>query len=323
MPRARLNRSLPITSFGSRSSAMEVTEGIDLEGRCIVVTGCTNGIGRETMRVLSARGATVIASGRSVERLESVTGITGRVTGGSTSGGGRGEIIPIAFDLADFASVARASDAILALDRPIDGVICNAGILAPAALERIAGVEKTFATNHLGHYILVRRLLPALQTGGRARIVMTSSDAAYQLTPLASDRPALEGVGPYTPMRAYSRSKLAGALFSRALARRLAGTGVTSNALHPGFVRSNIASTATPTLRLLMKFGERILAKNLERGAATTCHVIAAPQLEGVSSAFFQDCNPVTITGRHRLEDDALAEDLWDLCESFTQDFLA
>ena len=301
----------PVSGFDRDATAEEVTEGLDLSGKVAVVTGCNSGIGYETLRVLALRGAYVIGTGRTLEKAQracdSVRGITH----------------PIELELSDYESVVACSEEILALERPVDILICNAGIRA-VEHEIVNGVEQDFAVNHLGHFLLVNRLLGGLFAAPQGRVVVVSSAAAY-----GSSVPAggiqfdnLDGHKGFETSTAYAHSKLANALFSRQLAKRLKDTRITSNALHPGVIKTAIARDSSALLNLGFSIYAAVSGKSLEEGAATTCYVATHPTLSRVSGLFFQDCNAVRIDGNNYLEDDQQAERLWQVSEELTKDYL-
>ena len=155
---------VPLSPFGARSTAEEVSAGIDLGGTLVLVTGATSGLGFETLRVLALRGAHVIATGRTLRsaRPTRVPQCHGRTT-------------PLALDLEDWASVAAAAKTVVALGRPLDVLVCNAGIMNPPTLRLVNGVEQQFAVNHLGHFVLCHHLLEPLRAAPQGRVVMVSS----------------------------------------------------------------------------------------------------------------------------------------------------
>ena len=289
---------VPQSRFDEDSTAEEVTAGLDLKGKVAVVTGCTSGIGFETMRVLALRGAHVIGTSRSLQRAEEAC----RNVIGVTS--------PVQLDLGDFESVALCADNILTLNAPIDMLICNAGMLGPSdEPETINGINKHFVVNHLGHFILVNRLLSRMYHSYQGRVVMVSSQSAYEDAPKEGIK--FDDLGfnqDYEWRTAYGHSKLANALFSLRLAELLKGTRITSNALHPGVINTEIDRD----LNGFMQWGFGVLTsvsgKTIEEGAATSCYVATAAELGTTSGQFFEDCNAVTIHGDHHLYNMAMAE---------------
>ncbi|MFT5482023.1 MAG: NAD(P)-dependent dehydrogenase (short-subunit alcohol dehydrogenase family) [Halieaceae bacterium] len=306
-----LNPKLPIGEFGASSTAEEVTAGLDLSGKVAMVTGCNSGLGYETMRVLASRGAHVIGSGRTLVKAETACrAVTGETT-------------PVALELSDFQSVVDCAARVAELGKPIDILVCNAGINTFGELELINGIERIFTVNHLGHFVLVNRLLPLMRLAESTRIVNVGSRSGYTSAPVVGiDFDNLRGEKIFDAGEAYGRSKLANALFSNELSRRLTGGSVTSNVIHPGLVKTNIARTAPTLLRSAFEMFGGLIAKTPEEGAATQVYVATAPALEGVSGAYFEDCNPVRVSGAHHMDDPAMAARLWAVSEEMTSQFL-
>jgi NAD(P)-dependent dehydrogenase (short-subunit alcohol dehydrogenase family) len=302
---------VPRGPFGEDTTAEEVTDGIDLSGKIAVVTGCTSGIGFETMRVLALRGAWVIGTSRSLQRAEDACR---RV---------RGKTTPLELELADFDSVVRCAETIRALNSPIDMLVLNAGFRG-GGNERtlIDGIEKHFLVNHLGHFLLVNRLLDRLYFAWQGRIVVVASRAAYRGAPENGIRfDDITLAQDYSDSLAYGHSKLANVLFSLELGKLLKGTRITSNALHPGVIDTEIDRN----VNRFLQFGFGVLAslrgKSVEAGAATSCYVATSPLLGSTSGRYFEDCNAVEIPASH-LQDMAMADRLWFLSEELTRDYL-
>jgi NAD(P)-dependent dehydrogenase (short-subunit alcohol dehydrogenase family) len=172
--------------------------------------------------------------------------------------------------------------------------------------------------------VLVNQLLPMMLEAGAGRVVHVGSQAGYKRAPAVGiDFDNLRGEGAFDAMDAYGRSKLANALFSLELAQRLDGSGVTSNVIHPGLVKTNIVRTAPALLRGAFNLFGGIIAKTPEQGAATQVYVATNPALVGVNGAYFEDCNPVTVSGDHHMFDAPMAERLWGVAEAMTGDYLS
>ncbi len=299
--------------FDEDSTAEEVTEGLDLSGKLAVVTGCTSGIGLETMRVLAKRGAWVVGTSRSLERAEKAC----RSVIGTTT--------PVALDLGDLNSVVNCAEQILTINAPIDMLICNAGYLgAPDDLQLINGIEKHFAINHLGHFVLVNRLLSRMYHSEQGRVVMVSSRTAYRDAPpegIRFDNLSFNG-DDYDYRTAYGHSKLANALFSLQLSEQLRGTRITSNALHPGVINTEIDRHLNGFMQWGFGLLTAVSGKNVEEGAATTCYVATAPDLGRVSGAWFEDSNAITVDGDHHLYDHEQAMRLLEVSVELTSDYL-
>ncbi len=296
-------QDVPRSSFGPSATAEEVTAGIDLTGKTIVVTGCNSGIGLETMRVLALRGAHVIGTARTLERgQEACAGIVGKAT-------------PVVLELTDFDSVVACANAIRALDTPLDGVICNAGVLL-TELQQVRGLEMQFVVNHLGHFILVNRLLDRVTAAPQGRVVVVGSIAHRQAPPGGIQFDNLSGDG--WARQAYGHSKLANGLFSLELSKRLAGTRATSNSLHPGVVATNIMRN--------LNFrapagGGGFGMETPAQGAATSCYLASNPKLAQVTGLYFADCNPAEQSDHQK--DPAMAAKLWQVSEELTRPYLA
>ena len=303
---------VPTSEFDENSTAEEVTEGLDLRGKVAVVTGCTAGIGFETMRVLAMRGALVIGTSRSLDRAKEackqVKGLT----------------MPLRLDLGDFDIVAQCADVIRALQQPVDMLICNAGFRGGGnERQLINGVEKHFVINHLGHFILVNRLMERLYRSAQGRIVLVSSRAAYRDAP--DEGILFDDLGfarTYGDAMAYGHSKLANALLSLQLGQLLRGTRMTSNALHPGVINTELDRNLSAFSRFAWGAYVKINGKTIEEGAATTCYVATNEDLGNISGRYFEDCNAVTIHGKGHMQSLAMAEQLLQSSIELTADWL-
>lgn len=296
---------VPVGEFNADSTAEEVTAGIDLSGKTALVTGCNSGLGYETMRVLALRGAHVIGTGRTLEKAETACASVA------------GETTPLVLELSDFDSVAACAAGVTAVGRPLDMLICNAGIMALPELQQVYGLERQFVVNHLGHFLLVNRLREIVEAAPQGRITVVSS-SGYQWAPEAGiEFDNLSGAVGYEPNRAYGQSKLANGLFAFELARRYAGTSVTANAVHPGVINTNLGRHFEKWKLFIAGLIGWTFMKSVEAGAATTCYVAAHPALAGVSGHYFADCNP-EVPGP-AMRDPELAARLWKVSEELTE----
>ncbi|MDH3200488.1 MAG: SDR family oxidoreductase [Myxococcales bacterium] len=293
--------------FGYGSTAEEVTEGIDLSGRTMLLTGCNSGIGLETLRVLTKRGAHVIAAARTVEKA--------RAAGDQVGGG----ITAVACDLAEPATVLDCVQQVKATGRPLDAIICNAGIMALPKLKQKYGYELQFFTNHIGHFMLVTSLVDNLANNGR--VVIVSSEAHHQAPAEGIQFDNLSGERGYTPFGSYGQSKLANLLFANQLAKRLVGTGKTANSLHPGVIHTNLTRNMNPIVEVAMGIGAALVLKSIPEGAATQCYAATHPGMQGVSGKYLADCNE-SRPGRHG-RDPAMAEKLWEVSERIVAEVTA
>lgn len=302
---------VPRSPFNEDSTAEQVTDGIDLDGKIAVVTGCTSGIGFETMRVLALRGAYVLGTSRSLERAEEACKQV------------RGRTSPLQLELSNFDSVVDCAETIRSLNSPIDMLILNAGYHGGGNKRQlIDGIEKHFLVNHLGHFLLVNRLLDRLYFSWQGRIVVVSSRAAYRNAPNAGILfDDLQMSTSYTDRQAYGHSKLANALFSLELGRLLMGTRITSNALHPGLINTEIDRNFNRFLQFGFGVLTAVNGKDVEEGAATSCYVATSPVLGSTSGNYFEDCNAVEIEDSF-MQDMAMADRLWFLSEELTKDYL-
>ena len=308
-PRAILAGDAAASGFDENSTAEDVTAGMDLSGRVAVVTGCNSGIGFETMRVLALRGAYVIGTGRTLEKAEAATASV------------RGVTSPVQLELTDFESVVACAETIRSLNTPVDILVCNAGMRG-GDYAVVNNVERHLAVNHLGHFLLVNRLLDRLFFADQGRVVVVSSRAAYRGAPedgILFDDLAMSN--DWGVSRAYAHSKLANALFSLELARLLKGTRITSNALHPGVIATNITRDESAIVRRAFSLLTSIRGKTIEQGAATSCYVATNPSLGNISGRFFEDCNQVDITGAHHLRDAQQASRLWVRSQELVADY--
>jgi WW domain-containing oxidoreductase len=288
--------------FGYGSTAGDVTAGVSLAGKTMVVTGCNSGLGQEAMRVLALRGAHVFGLARTLDKAAAAcAGVTGRTT-------------PVACELSDPASVRAAVETIRRSGAKLDAIIANAGIMALPKLEQAHGYELQFFTNHIGHFILVTGLLDRLSETGR--VVMLSSGAHLMAPKGGIEFDNLSGARGYKPWTAYGQSKFANLLFAKELARRFAGTARTANAVHPGVINTNLmrymgipAPVATVGLGLMTL----LFFKTIPQGAATECYVAANPGAAKISGQYFADSN--VAKSRPDADDPALAGRLWTVSE--------
>ncbi|HEX4340619.1 MAG TPA: SDR family oxidoreductase [Polyangiaceae bacterium] len=291
------------SGFGYNSTAQDVTAPLDLRGRNILVTGGNSGLGLETARVLALRGACVIATGRSEDKVRSACSEL------------EGEIVPLACELTDPRSVRACAETVMARTGKLDAIICNAGIIAPSKLERVFGYELVFFTNHIGHFLLVTTLLGHLAEG--ARVVMVSSGAHRATRKAGIEFDDLSGEKHYSRWTAYGQSKLANLLFAKELARRLGDRGQSANAVDPGAIDTNLARHTSAPLRAGMFLASPFLFKSIAQGAATQCYVATSPTLAGVSGEYFSDCN-IAKSSAHA-NDAELAARLWSESERIVE----
>jgi len=300
--------TLPRSHFTRRSTAEEVTADIDLRGKTVLITGCNSGLGFESMRVLVKRGAHIIGAARTRQKAEDA---------GSEVGA---KITPVACELSDLDSVVACTREVEALDRPVDILICNAGIMAPPELQQKYGLEMQFLTNHLGHFVLVNRLLERVKQAAAGRVVMVSSLGHLTSVPGGINFDNLSGEQGYVPFTFYGQSKLANLLMSNELARRLQGSRATSNAIHPGIIMTPLMRNLGNIRGTVSKLFSWPFSRNVQQGAATQCYAATAPSLAGVSGHYFADCNPATMSFHGKNPE--LARRLWSVSEDLAGEYL-
>lgn len=287
------------SGFGYGSTAEQVSEGLSLEGKTILVTGCNSGLGYETMRVLALRGARVIGTARTLDKAKEACASV------------KGSTIPMACELSDPASVRACVAEVKRQGLELDALIANAGIMALPKLEKAHGTELQFFTNHIGHFMLVTGLLEQLTD--EARVVILSSSAHTGAPAAGIEFDNLSGERGYGDWKMYGQSKLANLLFAKELARRFEGTKKTANAVHPGVIRTNLGRHMNPVAGALFGLFGPLVLKSVPQGAATQLFVATSPKAAGVSGKYFADCN--VAQSRADADDAVLAKKLWDVSE--------
>jgi NAD(P)-dependent dehydrogenase (short-subunit alcohol dehydrogenase family) len=274
----------------------------DVRGRTILVTGATSGIGLEAAVELARRGARIVLIGRDTGRTEAARADVMARSGSRD----------VSFLLCDFSSQAAirrlAAEFRAGHDR-LDVLVNNAGGVNKRRQVTEDGIERTFAVNHLGYFLLTNLLCDLLVRSAPARVVTVAS-VGHRRGTLDFDDLGFERGG-YSIMRAYGRSKLANVLFAAELARRLAGTGVTSNSLHPGSVATNIWSGAPLWAKPIINILFRPSFISAQEGAQTIVQLAASPSLEGVTGQYFEQGKPVPPSPL--AQDEALARRLWEV----------
>ena len=275
----------------------------DLTGKLCVVTGGNTGIGRETVRGLAARGAEVVIACRNQQKGEAA-----RADVVASTGNDAVRVMPL--DLAALANVRSFAAALREKHERLDILVCNAGVWTRQRQTTQDGFELSIGVNHLGHFVLVRELEPLLRAAAPARIVVVSSDIHYRarmdFDDLMWEKRRFRGPS------AYGQSKLANVLYTAALARRLEGSGVTVNAVHPGVVRTELAREYPRAVMTILN----LFFISPERGAATSLHVATAPHLAKVSGKYFAKCREKRPSRRALVMPDQ--ERLWDMSERYT-----
>jgi NAD(P)-dependent dehydrogenase (short-subunit alcohol dehydrogenase family) len=273
-----------------------------MQGKVVVITGSNDGIGKETAVGVATEGATTVLACRNQKKADAAAQEVTRRSGNN-------DVHVVALDLADLASVRAAAAEILERWDRLDVLINNAGGIWTQRQETAQGFEQTFGVNHLGHFLLTELLLARITESAPSRIINLTSVGHHsarrgmRFDDLQSDKR-------YAAMDAYGRSKLANILFTRALATRVAGTGVTVNAVHPGPVRSGFGMDGDMTG--LMGFGNRVIRTfqiSPSAGARTSVYLATSPEVEGETGRYWVRRKPGHMSRQAR--SDAQAQRLW------------
>jgi NAD(P)-dependent dehydrogenase (short-subunit alcohol dehydrogenase family) len=269
-----------------------------MQGKTVVATGATSGIGESAVEALARQGARIVFIARDARRAEATRAKLEAIAPGL---GHRAHLA----DLTLMADAKRVGAEIAASEPRIDVLINNAGALFAQRRVTSEGLETTFALNHMAYFVLTRALLDRLKGSAPSRIVSTSSTAH---SGAALDFDDLQSAKDYSGFKAYGRSKLANILFTRELARRLVGTGVVANSLHPGFVASRFGDESGGWIGRLIPFAKRF-AISPEQGADTIVYLASAPEAANFSGEYFANRKIAPCSAAAR--DDAAAARLW------------
>nr|WET52735.1 oxidoreductase 7 [Callicarpa americana] len=298
-----------ISGFSSSSTAEEVTKGIDGSGLTAIVTGAASGIGLETTRVLALHGVHVVMAIRNILAGKE---IKERIVKEIPAA----KIDTMELDLSSLESVRRFASKFTSSGLPLNILINNAGVMIPPFTLSSDKIELQFATNHLGHFLLVHLLLDTMKKTARemkreGRIVIVSSEAHHVAYKEGIRFDRINDQEGYTRWGAYGQSKLANILHANELTRRLKeeGAEITANSLHPGVITTNLFRNAGIFEGLVRTIG-RLVLKNVQQGASTTCYVALHPQVKGISGGYFADNNLATADAR--AADTDMARKLWD-----------
>lgn len=271
-----------------------------MNGKLCLITGATSGIGFETALGLAKLGARVVIAGRDRAKLARVVRDVQANSGGSA-------IETLEADLLRQSEVRRLADEFRRRHDRLDVLVNNAGAIFSERRLTEDGFERTWALNHLGYFLLTLLLLDPLRAAPSARIINVAS-AAHERGTLDFDN--LQGERRFTPMSAYSRSKLANVLFTYALARRLQESSVTANCLHPGVVATGFGRETTGLFKIGLMIARRFFI-SAKRGAKTSIFLASSPSVAGQSGGYYARSAPATSLATSR--DEALQERLWKL----------
>ena len=305
-------------TFNAETTADEVVKGLNLTGKTIVVTGSSAGLGAETARVLAKAGAEVVLVARNAEK-------NAKIAAGIRAETPNAKLSEVSMDLADLGSVRRAAKEILAAHPKIHALINNAGFVGGPRIITPEGAELHLAANHIGPFLFTNLLVPALKAAAPSRVLVLSSNG-HRMPGFEFDDLDFSN-REYNHWTAYSQSKRANVLHAVGLAKRLAGTGVTANAVHPGVIRTEVfRDVAAVEEQMVTGWAEANGSplKSIPQGAATQVWGAVSPELEGVTGVYLEDVQiakhiPSDVLSALGVIEEALDQDsadrLWDISE--------
>jgi len=273
---------------------------VTMQGKICLITGGTNGIGKSTAQELARMGATVVIVGRNAQK-------TSQVVKEIRAASGNNSVESLLADLSSQQGVRRLANEFKSKYSHLHVLLNNAGGFFMRRQLSVDGIEMTFALNHLAYFLLTNLLLDTLKASAPARIINVSSDA-HASGKIEFDN--LQGERGYSP-RAYDNSKLANILFTMELARRLEGSGVTVNALHPGFVATGFAKNNGKVIAALVSIFAPLVARSPAKGAETSIYLASSPSVEGITGKYFHDSH--VIPAAPQATDIVVARKLWDV----------
>ena len=272
----------------------------NLENKVCLITGATNGIGEESAKALNNMGAEIVFVARNEEKgnffKQQLKNDSGR------------DATMIIANLSSQAEVKRAANEFLALEKPLDILLNNAGIMNRQRTETVDGLEEVFSVNHLAYFTLSLMLLDKLKQTENSRVINVASGAHQFVKDMNFDD--LQSEKTFKPLQVYGQSKLANILFTKSLSEKLLNSGVTVNCLHPGFVSTGIGSNNKGIWNLLM-FLAKPFAKKSNKGAETSIYLCSSPAVKNISGEYFVDCTVEKVS--EAANDPKQAEKLWDI----------
>jgi NAD(P)-dependent dehydrogenase (short-subunit alcohol dehydrogenase family) len=271
-----------------------------MQGKTVIITGATSGIGEVAAIRLAEQGARIVFTARDKARADDTLAALEKANPNAGH----------AFHMADLSRLSEMKrvGAELAREPQIDVLVNNAGALFNKRLETEDGLEMTFALNHMAYFVVTNLLLGKLKPGARIVTVASNAHRGAKL-----DFDDLQSRRSYTGFPVYSRSKLCNILFNRELARHLSGSGVTANALHPGFVATRFGNDSGGLVRAVLKVAKPIGAISPEEGAKTIIYLASSPDVAAISGEYFYECKIATPTAEAR--NDADARRLWEMSQ--------
>ena len=314
--------------FGAASTTEDVLSGVNLQGKRILVTGVSAGIGVETARSLAAHGAHVVGAARDLTKAQAATA---QVRQDAAAHGG--SLALVALDLADLKSVRACADELLAKREPFDVVIANAGVMATPFGHTADGFETQFGTNHLGHFVFVNRIAPLMRVGSR---LINLSSSGHRFSNVDIEDPNFERTS-YEPFVAYGRSKTANILFAVAFDRRHRARGIRAAAVHPGAIQTELGRHMDHSRLQAMidQMNQQLAAegkgpfqwKTIPQGAATSVWAGVVAPADAIGGRYCENCHvgnivpddvtisPISEGVRGYALDPATADALWQKSE--------
>jgi NAD(P)-dependent dehydrogenase (short-subunit alcohol dehydrogenase family) len=278
--------------FGATATTEDVLAGVNLQGKRILVTGVSAGIGVETARSLAAHGAQVVGAARDLYKAEAATA---QVRADAAAHGGSFELV--ALDLSNLKSVRACADALLAKSDRFDVVIANAGVMATPFGHTADGFETQFGTNHLGHFVLVNRIAPLMGAGSR---LINLASSGHRFANVDLEDPNFERT-PYEPFVAYGRSKTANILFAVAFDQRHRARGVRAAAVHPGGIQTELGRhmDAAHLTAMIDQMNKALAAegkenfqwKTIPQGAATSVWAGVVAPADEIGGRYCENCH--------------------------------
>jgi NAD(P)-dependent dehydrogenase (short-subunit alcohol dehydrogenase family) len=273
----------------------------NMNGKICLVTGATNGIGKATAQALAQMGATVVIVGRDAQKAEQVTGEIRAASGNQN-------VDWLLADLSAQQEVRRLAGEFMSKYPHLHVLLNNAGGTFTTRQVSVDGIEMTFALNHLAYFLLTNLLLDTIKASAPARIINVSSDAH---SGGKIDFENLQGERSYSSFGPYGNSKLANILFTTELARRLEGTGVTVNALHPGLTSTGFGKNNPGLLMKIMGAVIPLIARSPEKGAETSIYLASSPEVQSITGKYYVDCK--VTQPAPQAADMVVAKKLWDV----------
>ncbi|KAH8277835.1 hypothetical protein KR018_008507, partial [Drosophila ironensis] len=289
--------------FKQKESEKMFTKQTNETGKVFIVTGANAGIGKETVLEIAKRGGTIYMACRNMEKCEKARQEIFDLTNNSN-------LFSRELDLSSLESIRKFALGFKQEQDKLHVLINNAGVFQTSRCLTKDGFEMQLGVNHMGHFLLTHLLLDVLKKSAPSRIVNVASMAHMQGTIKIDD---LNSEKSYSGIGAYSQSKLANILFTRELARRLEGTGVAVNSLHPGTIKTEILRNLSAPMKFLLKPVIWTFFKTPKSGAQTTLYAALDPDLKGVSGMYFSDCKPKDVASAAK--DDKTAKFLWEESE--------